>query len=113
MAEGGPATSSGPAARHVSAEVFLQATSLAWGHLRREERKAIRASCRAGRQQHDRLLCGLRLKLGRVTPQGEEFKPLPPELRSSLQAAVGRGARPQSLTLRFKDERDDRRKDQL
>ncbi len=117
--EVGPRAPAGPAARHpVSSEAFLQAASVAWGHLRREERKAVRASCRSGRQQHDRLLCDLYLTLGHLHPhhlgvQPEQSPPSPPELRASLQAALGRGARPQELSLCFKDSHDGRREAQL
>ncbi len=107
-----------PAVRHVSAESFLQGTTIAWGHLQPAERKAIRACCRAGRLQHDRLLGELRLSLGKSMPQRDGLDPgpllpAPSQVLSSLLAAVGRGARPQLLELWFKDANDEQREAQL
>ncbi len=101
-----------PATRPVSAEAFLQGTTIAWGHLQPAERKAIRACCRAGRLQHDRLLGELRVTLGDGAPLSSgpdpnRAPPPPSQLRASLQGLMGRGARPQSLSLSFVDWRND------
>ncbi len=107
-----------PAAlRHVSADAFLAATCIAWSHLQPAERKAIRACCRAGRLQHDRLLSHLRLTLGPSSPDGSSSQAPtilePHQLRDSLHGVLGRGARLQSLAVRFGDSRDGRREAQL
>ncbi len=113
-------THQGTAPRHVSAEAFLQATTVALGHLESKAQKAIRATCRAGRLQHDRLLTHMRLTLGREThlegsPGGaaSQGPSTPQQLLESLHAAVGRGARPQSLAVCFRDHADGRREAQL
>ncbi len=95
-----------PAPRRVSAEAFLQGTTIAWGHLQLAERRAIRACCRAGRLQHDRLLAKLRVVLRDGAPPSSgpdpnRAPPPPSQLRTSLQGVVGRGARPQSLFMYF------------
>ncbi len=106
-----------PAPRHVSAEAFLQATTVAWGHLESEERKAIRATCRAGRLQHDSLLTHLQLTLGsdgmRQWYDDDDPNEAPERLRASLQAVVGRGARLRSLSVSFMDPCVERKEDQL
>ncbi len=95
------------AARRVSTEAFLQGASIAWAHLRPQERKAIRATCLNGRQLHDRLTTDLRINLGknyvhqRVGHQ--QHQPSPQELRASLGALVQRGARLHSLKVSFSD----------
>ncbi len=103
--------------RHVSAEAFFYATCVAWAHLQPAERKAIRASCRAGRLQHDSLLLDLRLTLGTSSPDGPPSQdptiPEPHQLRTSLHGVLGRGARLQSLAVRFGDSKDGRREAQL
>ncbi len=117
---GGGQRRHGPAAaaRGVSPEAFLQGTSIAWAHLQPEERKAIRAACSSCRQLHDRLVIDLRISLGHDRAQHEEqrqhqHQPAPQELRASLGAVMRRGARPQSLTVRFRDTNDDGRQAQL
>ncbi len=94
------------APRPVSAEAFLQCTTVAWSHLQPAERKAIRACCWAGRLQHDRMLAKLRLFLGDGAslwraPDPNRAPPPAPQLRASLQGVVGRGARPRSNFLYF------------
>ncbi len=93
----------GPTPRPASAESFLAATCIAWGHLQPAERKAIRACCRAGRLQHDSLLTDLKLTLGMSSALEEHNYSAPTlsELRASLEAVVDRGARLQSLTVQF------------
>ncbi len=105
----------GPAAaRRVSPEAFLLGVSTAWAHLQPEERKAIRAACRNGRQLHDRLTVDPRITLGRDPgPREQQHQPSPTELRSSLGALVRRGARLQSLTVWFRDAKDSQREAQL
>ncbi len=94
----------GPAPRPASAESFLAATCIAWGHLQPAERKAIRACCRAGRLQHDGLLTDLRLKFGNGRPRRDDYEaPMSSQLRSSLLGVVGRGARLRSLAISFND----------
>ncbi len=121
-----------PGARLVSPEAFMRVVSVAWSHLKPPARKAIRATCRSGRLQHDSLLTDLRIVLGqggprkRGTPkavrqqqqrqqqqQEQQREPTPQELRASLQAVLGRGARLQALKVRFKDAKDDGRQAQL
>ncbi len=84
------------ASAHASAEAFLQGTTVAWSYLQPAERKAIRACCSAGRLQHDRMLAELRLGSSSCS------LPSPGEVRGSLQAVVGRGARLQALVARFR-----------
>ncbi len=102
---------------HVSADAILAATCIAWEHLQPAERKAIRACCRAGRLQHDSLLSHLRLTLGPSSPDGSSSQaptiPEPHQLRSSLHGVLGRGARLQSLAVRFGDSKDGQREAQL
>ncbi len=103
----------GPAAaRGTSAEAFLRVASVAWAHLQPEERKAVRATCRSGRQLHYRLTTHLRIKLGQDPDQRQQqqqqgqqllHQPSPRELRASLRALVRRGARLQLLTVWFRD----------
>ncbi len=109
-----------PAAARVSAEAFLQAACIAWGRLQPAERKVIRACCRAGRLQHDRLLCDLRLTLGSgpALQQGNRepsttMQATPQQIKASLHAAMGRGARLQSLSVRVKEGADGHREAQL
>ncbi len=120
-----PATATMSSARptagpcHVSSSAFLAATCVAWAHLQPAERKAIRASCRAGRLQHDSLLVDLRLTLGTASPDSSTgnatnlTNPEPNQLRSSLHGVLGRGARLQSLAVRFRDSKDGQREAQL
>ncbi len=116
-----------PSARHASTDAFLQATCTAWGHLQPADRKAVRASCRGGRLQHDRLLTHLQLTLGATRPQeaaGAGYSnnnitssalgsPTADQIRASLQAVLARGARLGSLTICFTDDRDGRREAQM
>ncbi len=93
---------------YVSSEVFVQGIAIAWRHMRSQERKAIRACCRAGRLQHDRMLSKLRLHLeGSNDPYPllgcQRNVTSPAQLRTFMQAIVGRGASLQSLSLWFKD----------
>ncbi len=99
------------AGAHASAEAFLQGTTIAWSYLEPAERKAIRACCRAGRLQHDRMLGQLRVCLGRSVPGGSSLgpgatSPSPSQLHASLQAMVDRGARPQILRMAFENAND-------
>lgn len=66
---------------------------IAWEHLQPAERKALRATCRAGRLQHDGLLSELRLTLGcggspeehsngNERHEGKDEEPSPPQLRT-------------------------------
>ncbi len=96
-----------PTCCHVSSEAFLQATTVAWGHLQKAERKAIRATCHSGRLQHDRLLTHLHLTLGDVTQQYDDPSQCPHRLRASLQAVIRRGARLRCLSLCFMDPCDE------
>ncbi len=112
----GHSGAAGPAAtRRVSPEAFLRGASIAWAHLQPKEQKAIRATCRSGRQLHDRLTTHLRVTLGRDPAQRErqQHQPSPPELRTSLGAVVRRGARLQSLTVWFRNAQDRQREPQL
>lgn len=118
-----------PCARLVSPEAFMRAVSVAWGHLKPPARKAIRATCRSGRLQHDSLLTELHIVLGEGGPrkkgatkaarqqqqqeQQQQSEPTSQELRISLQAVLGRGARLQALKVRFQDGQDDGRQAQL
>ncbi len=114
------------AARRVSPDAFLRGASIAWAHLQPEERKAVRATCRDGRQLHDRLTTHLRIKLvyhkvqKRKAARGQQHgqqnqAPLlsRPGLRTSLGAMVARGARLQSLTVWFTGGLNDGRQAQL
>lgn len=99
----GPSAPQPPAPRHASGEAFFQAIAVAWGHLQRYERKAIRATCRAGRLQHDSLITHLRMRLGGDTEVYGDPSQSPPRLRALLQAVLGRGARLQVLTVCFSE----------
>ncbi len=103
------------AARRVSPDAFLRGASIAWAHLQPEERKAIRATCRNGRQLHDRLITDLRITLGPDQREGQaqQHQPSPLELRVLLGAVVWRGARLQSLRVWFRSPIDGRRQAQL
>lgn len=107
---------SAPALPHCAfPDACLQGMSVAWGYLQPENRKAVRATCRDGRQLHDRHTTHLRLTLGRDPGQREQQQQQPSltELRASLDAVVQRGARLQSLTVWFRDASNGRRKAQL
>ncbi len=119
-----------------STDAFIQATCIAWQHLQPADRKAVRASCRGGRLQHDRLLTHLQLTLGATRPQeaidagnnnnnyyknnNNENKitiahgsPAAGQIRTSLQGVLARGARLGSLAVCFTDDRDGSREAQL
>ncbi len=105
-----------PASR-IPLETFLQVTTILWKHLQAPERKAIRSSCRGGLQQHDRLLDDLHITLGPDTGHGEGepdpwHSPPPHQLRTSLQAVLGRGTQLQTLAIFF-DGHDAHRQAQL
>ncbi len=121
-----------PSARHASTDASLQAACTAWDHLQPADRKAVRASCRGGRLQHDRLLTHLQLTLGATRPQEAadagygnghnnennminiaHGSPTAEQIRASLQAVLGRGARLGSLAVYFTDDRDGSRDAQL
>ncbi len=114
----------GPAAVcSASPDTILRGVSIVWDYLQPAERRAVRATCRSGRQLHDRLTTHLRLTLGQDPGQREQQQqqqqhyqqqqPSPRELRASLRALVRRGARLQLLTVWFRDASDRRRGAQL
>ncbi len=85
--------------------------SVSWQHLTPYTRRAIRVSCRSGRQLHDSLWEHLRLEFG-LPNQSFDFvrgqsrnalrtAPTPSELRTCVSGVLQRGARLRSMTLSF------------
>ncbi len=88
-------------------EAFLLVASVAWQHLTPHTRRAVRASCRSGRQLHDSLWEHLQLDLeipGRFDAGSRGLlspAPTPSELRTCVSGVLQRGARLQGMTLSF------------
>ncbi len=81
-------------------EAFIQISEIAWEHLPRAIRTAIRATCRRGLQLHDKLISHLQVNLyANTVSAAGPLAPTPGQLRRLVSGVLQRGARPRSLAL--------------